>query len=156
MFNKIDMAISAAILALWVSLPFAMQALILLVIVDLFFCLINQRKSLWDFGRKDMVALVLCYLVYLLSAMAKNNGATPMIISASAAVPLFYSLVVGISIMKSASDMGVPIPPKAIDLFNKIEGLTTAEKQDLANLNNKQRNSKDSPRTDPGQGDVYQ
>jgi len=123
----------AATVSVWLSIPGAVQLLVILSAFDLASTLFTHRSALWTTLRRVSVTLLLCGAVHVVYAMAKDLSGFNVGFDIGTAVVLFYVVGEIIEITLNCS-MVIRIPPKFIEWLETAQGMTGAQKKQVQGM----------------------
>lgn len=129
--------VSGAI-AIWISIPIAVQLLTILCAVDLLSSIGNPMRHFRDVLRRIATMLLLVMTVYLVYNTAKQQTGFNVGFDIAAAVCTFYIIGESIYILQNCAAAGLRIPPWLLRLLAKSEDLTRSERRDVETLENQQ------------------
>ena len=125
--------IVAGCAAFWLSLPAAVQLLVVLSGFDLLSCLFTHRASLHATLKRIVVTLILTGAVEVVYVMAKDLSGFNLGFDIGTAVALFYVFGEMIELTLNCSTL-VRIPPPLVAFLEKAQGMTGQQRKDLAEL----------------------
>ncbi len=121
---------AAAVASIWMTVPAAVQLLVILCGFDLLSCLFTKHRSLRLTLRRVAVTLLLCGVIHVVYTMARSLSGFNVGFDIGAAVAMFYVFGEIIEIVLNCSTV-VKIPPKLIEWLETAQGLTNSQKADL-------------------------
>ena len=113
----------AALVSLWLSIPGAVQLLVILSGFDLLSCLFTHRSALWLTLRRVTVTLLLCGAVHVVYVMAHDLSGFNVGFDIGSAVVIFYVVGELVEITLNCSTV-IRIPPKFVEWLETAQGVT--------------------------------
>ena len=121
---------AAAVASIWLSVPAAVQLLVILCCFDLLSCMFTRHRSLRLTLKRLAVTLLLCGVIHIVYTFAHSLSGFNVGFDIGAAVAMFYVFGEIIEIVLNCSTV-VKIPPKLVQWLETAQGLTGSQKADL-------------------------
>ncbi len=136
----------AAAASVWLTIPVAIQVLAVVCAFDLASCLLTHRSSMRDTLRRVAVTLLLCGCIMVVYTMAKDVAGFSIAVgpvNIGTAVVIFYIAGELLEITLNCSTV-IRISPKLLEWLEKAQGMTGAQKKQVAALKDVERISHDA------------
>jgi phage-related holin len=130
---KVVKASLAVLLGFWLTIPAAVQLLVVLSAFDVLSCLLTHRSSMRDTLRRIAGQLLLCGAIHVVFVMAKDISGFNVGFDMGTAVALFYVFGELLEVTLNCST-ACRIPPKLVEWLEAAQGMTGKQKEDLAHV----------------------
>jgi len=123
--------------SLWIGADTDIKILFVLSIADFTLSFFNPKVHIWEVVKRLTVGFLLVGTVHLVYAIAHNEAHINVGSDISSLVGIFFCLTTAVKILKSCS-VFVNLPPALLDFIIKVDGLSSADREELEKLKAKQ------------------
>ena len=124
----------SAFAGLWITIPIAVQLLVVLSFADLVSSIANPGRHLRDVLRRLALMMLLVMVIYYVYTLAKQQTGFNVGFDLGAAVCTFYILGELVYMLQNCAAAGLALPPRLLSLLAKAEDLTLHERSQIADL----------------------